>query len=86
MAQVVEHVTIEGRAPGHPSGHLHPNFYANSRFTNGQTSGELMFTGTSIAVYVDGRPDSHFHLDVSKELDDLVNSLEAGDLDSPGGE
>ena len=85
MAEIIHHkleeierVEGEGKVK---AGHLHSNFASDASFDNGTSKSTLLFSGTSIVVYVEGRDGSHFHLDITQELEDLVEAIEAGKYD-----
>ena len=79
MAKTEKHEMVDDPKYLGKVGHIHANWSTDAKFDNGKTSGMLLFCGTSIAVYVDGHPDTHWHLDITEDLEALVESIGAGD-------
>lgn len=81
MAQVREHLMSPQPHSGLKAGHMHTNWSSDATFKDGDVSGTLLFAGTSIVVYFNDRPDSHFHVDINDELLALLDAVRHGDCD-----
>ena len=81
MVQIREHVmhpqpesTQKGKF------HIHANWSGDARFTEGDTTGTLIFYGDGVVVLIDDRR-GHFHIDITEELEALIGSVQRGDYD-----